>query len=78
VIEPSRRGSRRIEIALDAVTSVLLAAFVVFLFVGYLGLYPSLPSSTLAALALFGSLAVLCFANWSGDRRNPQPSPSST
>ncbi|HYB79504.1 MAG TPA: hypothetical protein VEG66_07090 [Thermoplasmata archaeon] len=57
------------EVVLDAATFILFVAFVAFLFFGYLGFYHPIPFSALAAVALFGSLAVLFIANWRADRR---------
>ena len=59
-------------------TFVLFAGFVVLLFVGYLGVYASVPSTGLAALFLFGSLGVLAFANLSADRRLQELTPSAS
>ena len=74
--EPLPPASRALEIALDAVTFLLFSVFVVFLFLGYLGMYAALPSTGLAAGALLGSLAVLTFANASADRRSAGTPPS--
>jgi len=65
------------ETVLDAGAAVLWALFVAFLFLGYLDLYRSIPFTVLAAVALFGSLAILFTANWRADRRRSEGSPAS-
>lgn len=64
---PSSNAS---EIAFDSATFALFAVFVAFLFLGYLGIYRSIPFSALGAVALFASLAVLFGANLRADRRS--------
>ena len=66
--------SRASEVALDGGSFALFALFVAFLFVGYLGLYPSVPFSGMGAACLFLSLAVLFTANWRAVRRGLEPS----
>lgn len=56
------------EVLYDSITVFLFLAFVIFLFIGYLGLWPGVPSSELAIVFLLGSLVVLFWANLSADR----------
>jgi len=57
------------DIAFDAATFVLFAAFVTLLFLGYLGIDRSVPFYALGAVALLASLVVMFGANWRADRR---------
>jgi len=57
------------DLALDSGAFVLFTLFVLFLFIGYLNLFPSVPYSSLAALPLLGALAATFGANLVVDRR---------
>jgi len=61
--------STRSDLALDGLASGLFAVFVVFLFLGYLDLYPKVPYSGFAAFPLFGALVTLLLANWRSNHR---------
>jgi heme A synthase len=76
VTEPSRAVSLWSEPTLDGAAAALFVVFVVFLFLGYLSVYPTVPYSGLAAIPLLGSLVTLFWANWNSHRRTEAPLPS--
>ena len=71
-VEPSTAPpSTRRESLLDVLSAVLFSWYVVFLFVGYLGWWPKLPSVVLAPAFLLAALAVLFWANFRVVRTAP-------
>jgi len=54
---------------MDGIGSALFVVFVVFLFLGYFNVYPTVPYSGLAAIPLLGSLLTLFWVNWTSNRQ---------